>query len=234
APGVRYAVTTLGKYAVGAVAILLATQALAVDWSQFGWIAAALSVGLGFGLQEIVANFVCGIIVLFERPIRVGDIVTVGEVTGTVSRIRMRATTITNWERQEFVVPNKDFITGSLINWTLTSPLNRITLNVGVAYGTDTRLARRMLGEIAEEHPCVMEDPGPLVSFESFGDSTLNLCLRCYLPNMDNRMKTITELHEEVDRRFSEAGIEIAFPQQDLHVRTLPERWTEDRSPAES
>ena len=221
-PGVRYAVTTLCQYGVGAIAILLATQALAVDWSKFGWIAAALSVGLGFGLQEIVANFVCGIIVLFERPVRVGDVVTVGNVTGTVSRIRMRATTITNWERQEFVVPNKDFITGSLINWTLSSPLNRVTLNVGVAYGTDTVEARRILTEIAEAHPQVLEDPAPLINFETFGDSTLDMSVRCYLPNMDNRLRTITELNEEIDRRFKEAGIEIAFPQRDLHIRSMP------------
>lgn len=221
-PGVRYAVTTLCQYGVAAIAILLATQALAVDWSKFGWIAAALSVGLGFGLQEIVANFVCGIIVLFERPVRVGDVVTIGNVTGTVSRIQMRATTITNWERQEFVVPNKDFITGSLINWTLSSQLNRVTLNVGVAYGTDTVEARRILTEIAEAHPQVLEDPAPLINFESFGDSTLDLTVRCYLPNMDNRLRTITELNEEIDRRFKEAGIEIAFPQRDLHIRSMP------------
>ncbi|MGB1128786.1 MAG: mechanosensitive ion channel domain-containing protein [Haloferula sp.] len=222
-PGIRYAVATLCQYAVGALALFLITQALAVDWSKFGWIAAALSVGLGFGLQEIVANFVCGIIILFERPIRVGDVVTVGEVTGTVSRIRMRATTITNWERQEFVVPNKDFITGSLINWTLSNPINRITLQIGVAYGSDTQEARRIMTEVAEAHPAVMEDPGPLVNFETFGDSTLNLSMRCYLPTMDNRLRTVTELNEEIDRRFKEAGIEIAFPQQDLHIRSMPD-----------
>ncbi len=221
-PGTRYAVATLCQYVLGAIGIFLVTSALALDWSRFGWIAAALSVGLGFGLQEIVANFVCGIILLFERPIRVGDVVTVGEVTGTVSRIRMRATTITNWERQEFVVPNKDFVTGSLINWTLSSPLNRITIPVGVAYGSDTVRARQILGEIAADHPVVLEDPAPLISFEAFADSTLNLSLRCYLPDMDNRLKTITEIHEEIDRRFKEAGIEIAFPQRDLHIRTVP------------
>jgi len=220
-PGARYAVATLCQYAVGAVALLLVTRALAVDWSQLGWMAAALSVGLGFGLQEIVANFVCGIILLFERPMRVGDVVTIGEVTGTVSKIRMRATTITNWDRQEFVVPNKDFVTGSLINWTLSSPLNRVTLNVGVAYGTDTVEARRILAEIAAAHPAVLEDPGPQINFESFGDSTLDLSIRCYLPNMDNRMRTVTELNEEIDRRFGEAGIEIAFPQRDLHIRSM-------------
>lgn len=222
-PGTRYAVASLCQYAIAAIGIFWVTRELAIDWARFGWIAAALSVGLGFGLQEIVANFVCGIILLFERPIRVGDVVTVGEVTGKVSRIRMRATTITNWELQEFVVPNKEFITGSLINWTLSSTSNRVTVPVGVAYGSDTALARRILGEIVEAHPLILEDPSPLVTFEAFADSTLNLVLRFYLPNLENRLRIITEVHEEIDRRFKEAGIEIAFPQQDLHIRSVPE-----------
>ena len=220
-PGTRYAVAAICQYLVIALAALMAFQALDLDWAQFGWIAAALSVGLGFGLQEIVANFVCGIILLFERPIRVGDVVTVENVTGTVSRIRMRATTITNWDRQDFVVPNKSIVTGSLINWTLTNSVNRITIPVGVAYGSDTARSLSLLDEIARDHPLILDDPAPLISFEGFGDSTLDLVLRCYLPTMDNRLKTITELHSEIDRRFAEAGIEIAFPQRDLHLRSV-------------
>lgn len=232
-PGTRYALATLCQYFLAAVGVFFVTSALDLDWSRLSWIAAALSVGLGFGLQEIVANFVCGIILLFERPMRVGDVVTVGEVTGTVSRIRMRATTIVNWDRQEFVVPNKDFVTGSLINWTLSNPLNRVSVEVGVAYGTDTVEARRILAEIAEAHPVVLDDPAPLINFEAFADSTLNLSLRCYLPNMENRRKTVTELHEAIDRRFKEAGIEIAFPQRDLHVRTVPDELIHTRSARE-
>jgi len=220
-PGTRYALTTLVQYALIAIAIGAVFAVLELDWSRFGWIAAALSVGLGFGLQEIVANFVCGIILLFERPIRVGDIVTLGEVTGTVSRIRMRATTITNWDRQDFVVPNKDLVTGTFINWTLTGPLNRVSLPVGVAYGSDTVRAREIFAEIAAEHPVILDDPAPLISFDSFGDSTLDLVFRFYLPNLDNRLKIITEVHEEIDRRFKEEGIEIAFPQRDLHLRSV-------------
>lgn len=223
APGTRYAVSTLVQYAVAAIGILIVSYSLELDWSKLSWIAAALSVGLGFGLQEIVANFVCGIIILFERPIRVDDVVTVGNVTGKVSRIRMRATTITNWDRQEFVVPNKEFITGSLINWTLSSPLNRITIKVGVAYGSDTALARNILSEIAAAHPKVLEDPAPLITFDTFGDSTLDLSMRIYLANMDNRLVIVTEIHEEIDRRFKEAGLEIAFPQRDLHIRSVPD-----------
>ena len=193
---------------------------LQIDWARFGWIAAALSVGLGFGLQEVVANFVCGLILLFERPLRVGDVVTVESVTGTVTKIRMRATTITNWDRQEFIVPNKTLITSTLLNWTLSAPLNRIIIPVGVAYGSDTEKARRILLEVASDHPLILDDPLPMATFEQFADSSLNLTLRAFLPDIQDRMKTITELHTEIDRRFAEAEIEIAFPQQALHLKT--------------
>ena len=225
-PGSRYALSTLGQYALAATGVLILAGELELDWSRFGWIAAALSVGLGFGLQEIVANFVCGIILLFERPIRVGDVVTVGEVTGSVSQIRMRATTITNWDRQEFVVPNKEFITGSLINWTLSNKMNRFVIPVGVAYGTDTRKARQLMLDAARSHPHVLEDPEPVSVFNGFGDSTLDLELRCFLSSLECRVQTITELNEEIDRRFAQAGIEIAFPQRDLNLRTVPEGWS--------
>ncbi len=219
--GTRFAVAAIGQYLVIAIAVVVVFRILRIDGSQFSWIAAALSVGLGFGLQEIVANFVCGIILLFERPIRVGDVITVAHVTGTVTTIRMRATTITNWDRQEFVVPNKEFITGSIINWTLTNPINRVIIPVGVAYGSDTQKARDILLEVAGDHSRIMKEPAPVAAFEAFADSTLNLSLRCYLPDMDGRLRTITELHSSIDERFKEAGIEIAFPQQDLHLRSI-------------
>ena len=217
--GTRNAMTTLAKYVVASVGAIVLFRNLGVDWSQFGWIAAALSVGLGFGLQEVVANFISGIILLFERPIRVGDIVTIDGIDGVVSRIQIRATTITNWDRKEFVVPNKQFVTGTLMNWTLSNSINRIVIVVGVAYGTDTERALRLLSEVAEEHPLILEDPAPLVSFEEFGDSALRLVLRCYLPDLDNRLTTISDLHTVIDRRYREAGIEIAFPQLDVHLR---------------
>jgi potassium efflux system protein len=218
--GTRHAIYTLCQYGVIGVGMALLLGVLQVDWAKFGWIAAALSVGLGFGLQEVVANFVCGLILLFERPIRVGDVVTVEGVTGTVTRIHLRATTITNWDRQEFVVPNKTLITSTLLNWTLSAPLNRVVIPVGIAYGSDTDLARQILLEVAAAHPLILDDPPPMATFEQFADSSLNLTLRCFLPDMDNRLGTITELHSEIHKRFAEAGIEIAFPQQDLHLRS--------------
>jgi potassium efflux system protein len=193
---------------------------LDVDWTKFGWIAAGLSVGIGFGLQEVVANLVCGLMLLFESPIRMGDVVTVEGTTGTVTKIGIRATTITNWDRQECVVPNKNLITGTILNWTLTASVTRVTIPVGVAYGTDTEKARQILLDVAADHPRVVDDPAPMATFEAFADSSLTLCLLAYVPDVENRRRTITELHAEVDKRFATAGIEIAFPQQDLHLRT--------------
>jgi len=219
-PGTRLAITTLCQYGVTAVGLALFFAVLEVDWAQFGWIAAALSVGLGFGLQEVVANFVCGLILLFERPLRVGDIVTVEGMTGTVAKIHLRATTITNWDRQEFVVPNKTLITSSLLNWTLSSAINRLLIPVGVAYGADTGHAREIMLEVATEHPLVLDEPAPMATFEQFADSSLTLYLRAYLPDLEDRLNVITEIHTAIEQRFAEAGIEIAFPQQDLHLRS--------------
>jgi potassium efflux system protein len=220
AAGTRHAIATLVQYAVIAVGAAVVLGVIQVDWAKFGWIAAALSVGLGFGLQEVVANFVCGLILLFERPIRVGDIVTVEGMTGTVTRIQMRATTIINWDRQEFVVPNKTLITSTLLNWTLSTTVNRLVIPVGIAYGSDTALARRLLLEVAGEQPEILDDPEPMATFEQFADSSLNIVLRAFLPDMDNRLAVISALHTQIHQRFAEAGIEIAFPQLDLHVRS--------------
>ncbi|KPJ90908.1 MAG: potassium transporter, partial [Gammaproteobacteria bacterium SG8_11] len=175
---------------------------------------------IGFGLQEIVANFISGIIILFERPIRVGDVVTVGDTTGQVTRIRIRATTIRNWDKQELLVPNKEFITGRLLNWSLSDQLNRIVVNVGVAYGSDVALALKLLHEAATENPKIVSDPKPIVTFEGFGDNSLNLVLRCYLNTLDDRLENISALHQAVNRKFQDAGISISFPQRDLHLDT--------------
>jgi potassium efflux system protein len=219
-PGTRCAITSLCQYGVVAIGLVVLCNVLQVDWAKFGWMAAAVSVGLGFGLQEVVANFVCGLILLFERPIRVGDVVTLEGATGKVTKIHLRATTIVNWDREELVVPNKTLITSPLLNLTLSSPLNRIVLPVGVAYGSDTETARQILLDVAVEHPLVLDEPPPMAAFEQFADSSLNLVLRAFLPNRDNRISVITELHTEIDRRFAEAGIEIAFPQRDIHIRS--------------
>ena len=225
AAGSRYAIVSVVQYALVMIGAVFVFNVLGFSLAQFGWMMAALSVGLGFGLQEVVANFVSGVILLAERPIRVGDIVTVSDVSGIVTRIRIRATTITNWDRQELVVPNKEFITGRILNWTLSNTVNRIVITVGVAYGSDTDQARNLLLDVANKHSLIMKEPGPMATFEGFDDSTLRLVLRCYLPNLDNRLSVITELHTAIDQAYKDAGIEISFPQQDVHVRTSPPEW---------
>ncbi len=224
----RYAVITLSRYAIFAIGIISASATIGLRWSSVQWLVAALGVGLGFGLQEIFANFVSGVILLFEQPIRVGDIITIDGTTGTVQKIRIRATTIVNWDRQELIIPNRELITGKLLNWTLSDTTNRVVVNVGVAYGSDTRVACDLIRKVCEEHPNIMNEPGPIVTFEGFGDNTLNLVLRAYLETLDNRLGTVHELHEQIYLAFNAANIEIAFPQRDLHIRSLPEqvsRW---------
>jgi potassium-dependent mechanosensitive channel len=220
--GARNAVTTLSGYVIILVGLMMGTNAIGLRWENIQWLAAALTVGLGFGLQEIFANFVSGLILLFERPIRVGDIITLGDMDGTVSKIRIRATTITNWDRKELIVPNKELITGRLLNWTLSDQINRVVIEVGVAYGSNIVKVRRLMLRIAKEHPIVLKEPAPNVTFESFGDSALRFVLRCHLPNLENRLATIHDLNAAIHDRFKREGIEIAFPQLDLHVRSKP------------
>lgn len=215
--GSRFTIITLTRYTIVGTGIVAFFTILGGQWTQIQWLIAALGVGIGFGLQEIVANFISGLIILFERPIRVGDTVTVGDTSGVVTRIQIRATTITNWDRQELLVPNKEFITGRLLNWSLTDPVIRVVIPVGVAYGSDVTRAMQIMKEIAEQHDNVLEDPAPILAFENFGDNSLLLTLRAYLPSMENRLRTITELHTEINNRFNEAGIVIAFPQRDVH-----------------
>jgi len=221
--GARYAVTTLVRYLVVVIGISAMSGALGIGWGQIQWLVAALTFGLAFGLQEIFANFVSGVIILIERPIRVGDIVTVGETEGRVTRLRMRATTIQDWDRRELLVPNKELITGSVINWTLSDPVTRVVVPVGIAYGSDTALARDLLIAVAHENPHVLEDPAPSVLFRRFGESTLDFELRVFIENRDLWPALIDRLHTRIDDAFRAAGIEIAFPQRDVHIRSLVE-----------
>ncbi|ARU58088.1 mechanosensitive ion channel MscS [Oleiphilus messinensis] len=218
--GSLYALRTLTGYFIVAVGTLTSLSTLGASWSQIQWLAAALSVGIGFGLQEIVANFISGLIILFERPIRVGDVVTVGDTDGIVTRIQIRATTIRNWEQKELLVPNKEFITSRLLNWTLSDQTNRLLIPIGIAYGSDVRKAMSIIANIAEAHPLVLSDPAPLVTFESFGDNALMIYLRAYVNGLDHRLPTLSDLHLEIYEQCNDAKIVIAFPQRDVHLDT--------------
>ncbi|MBK7406322.1 MAG: mechanosensitive ion channel [Phycisphaerales bacterium] len=217
----RYAIYTVARYLIVIVGIVVISQALSVPWEKAQWLAAALTFGLAFGLQEIFANFVSGLIILFEQPIRLGDTVTVGGSSGTVTKIRMRATTITDWDRKELVIPNKTFITDQITNWTLSDPVCRVVVPVGIAYGSDTEQAQRLLLQLAKETPHALEDPPARALFLGFGDNTLNFELRVFIDSLENLITAKSELHFRIDRAFREAGLEIAFPQRDLHVRSI-------------
>lgn len=216
----RYAISSLTQYIIAIIGFVVIFRALGIEWSNIQWLVAALSVGLGFGLQEIVANFVSGIILLFEQPMRVGDIVTVDGVSGKVSKIRIRATTIINWDRQELVIPNKQIITGQFINWSLTDQVIRVKIDVGIAYGSDVTQALKLIKEAATEHPSVLNDPEPSVIFDSFGDNALQLSLRVFVDDLDNFLMIRSQLNSMINDKLNQAGIVIAFPQRDVHLDT--------------
>ncbi len=216
--GNRYTVTTLVNYSIIGVGLFSIFNILGADWARFQWLFAALGVGIGFGLQEIVANFISGIIILFERPIRVGDTVSVGGNDGIVTKIRIRATTILTFDRKELLVPNKEFITGQLLNWTFSDQSSRLTLPIGIAYGSDIPQAKALLLEAANENERVLNDPAANVVFVEFGDNTLNLHLRCYIDNIENRMRVTSAINESINEKFTKANISIAFPQRDIHL----------------
>jgi potassium efflux system protein len=225
-PGSRYAINTLLRYVVILIGTVVVLSIVGWQWSQIQWLVAALSVGLGFGLQEIVANFVSGLVILFERPVRVGDTVTVGQLTGTVSRVRIRATTITDWDRKEIIVPNKSFITEQVINWTLSDPITRIVIPVGISYGSDVQLAHRVMQGTLESMPLILDEPPPKVYFMGFGDSSLNFNLYLHSRELSDRLPLMHAVHEEILGALRKNGIEIPFPQRDLHLKSVSEKIT--------
>ncbi|UCD75660.1 MAG: mechanosensitive ion channel [Phycisphaerales bacterium] len=220
-PSGRYGIKTIVQYLIFVVGLILTFNAIGIGWSKVQWLIAAMTVGLGFGLQEIFANFVSGLIILFERPVRVGDTVTVSNTNGTVSRIRIRATTITDWDRKELIIPNKEFVTGQVVNWSLSDSILRVTIAVGIAYGSDTALARDLLLKVAQDHPKVLDDPPPKALFLGFGESSLDFELRVFIPSIDYMLQVKSDLNYEIDQAFRKAGVEIAFPQRDLHIRSV-------------
>ena len=217
--GVRFAATCLVRYAIFVVGVCLAFSQIRIGWNNVQWLVAAASVGLGFGLQEIFANFVSGIILLFERPMRVGDVVTVGDTTGTVSRIRFRATTIVDGDRKELIVPNKEFITGKLLNWTLSDRVNRFSVRVVVGGGNEPQKVRQLLLEIAQQHPVVLKEPAPSATLEDMNGG-MTFVLRAFLPTLDGRADAINDLYMNIHKRFEAEEIEMPRSAQDVFLHT--------------
>lgn len=217
--GTPYTITTIFTYLLIIIGASIAFASLGMSWSKLQWLFTALSVGLGFGMQEIFGNFVSGIIILFERPVRVGDMVTIGSFNGTVSKIRIRATTLIDNDRKEVIVPNKAFITERVVNWALTSSMTRLVISVGVAYGSDLELVKRLLLQAAEENEAVLKDPAPAAYFLTFGASTLDHELRVYVGQLSDRIRTIDALNRRIDELFMANNIEIAFNQLDIFIK---------------
>ncbi|TDQ56964.1 potassium efflux system protein [Mesocricetibacter intestinalis] len=217
--GTPYTVTTLLTYAIIAVGGAFAFATLGMSWSKLQWLFAALSVGLGFGMQEIFANFVSGIIILFERPVRIGDTITIGQFSGTVSKIRIRATTLVDFDGKEVIVPNKAFVTERLVNWALSSSTTRIVISIGVAYGSDLEKVKALLLQAAHENNKVLKDPAPSAYFLSFGASTLDHELRVYVDQISDRNPTIDILNRRINQLFAENDIDIAFNQLDVFIK---------------
>lgn len=219
AQGTAYAFTTMLNYVLIGVGTLTALSLMGMQWDKLQWLAAGLMVGIGFGLQEIVGNFVSGIIILFERPVRIGDTVTIGTFSGAVTKIRIRATTITDFDRKEVIIPNKALMTERLTNWSLTDTVTRVIVRVGIAYGSDLALTRRLLMQVAKENSRVLKEPEPLVYFLTFGPSTLDHELRVFVSELIDRNPAIDELNRRIDELFREHGIDIAFNQVEVRIK---------------
>ncbi len=218
--GTRYAVNAIASYTLLGSTLLIAIAQLGVDWSRLQWIVAALGVGLGFGLQEIVANFISGLIILFERPVRVGDTVTIGGISGTVSNIQIRATTLTDFDNREVVLPNKSIITEEVTNWTLHDAVTRIMLSIGVAYGSDIKQVRQLLVDCVESTEHVLDDPEPTVFFVNHGASSLDFEIRAFVATPAYRLPVTHDLNAAINRKLADHGIEIPFPQRVVHLST--------------
>jgi len=221
--GVRISIARLIHYGFVFLGFLLALVALGVQLRDVTIIAGALGVGIGFGLQGIVNNFVSGLILLFERPVKVGDYIQLGEQWAEIKRIGLRATVVETLDRSEIVVPNSELVSNQVTNWTLSSRMARLVIPVGVEYGSDVPLVMETLKEAAMSSSKVMRMPEPQVLFLSFGESSLDFELRVWVSNLDDRFTVKSQLHQEIDQRFRQAGIVIAFPQVDLHVRSVEE-----------
>ena len=234
--GARDALITLFGYLGFIIAVLLGLTQAGVDLGGLAIVSGALALGIGFGMQEIANNFVSGLILLFERPIRAGDFVTVGDVEGFVRSIRIRATEIETLDNQNVLVPNSELISGRVTNWVLRDTFGRLRIVVGVAYGSDIEKVREILEAIAHEHPEVITDgraPAPRALFMGFGDSSLDFELRVRISRIDRRFSVQSDVNFSIDQAFKEANITIPFPQRDLHLISLPEQQKPEALPKE-
>ena len=220
-PGIANSIDMVAGYVGIALAALLAVSYAGLDITNLAIVAGALSVGIGFGLQSIVNNFVSGLILLIERPIKVGDWIVLGDQQGNVRRISVRATEIETFDRASLIIPNSELITGRVLNWTHRNSMGRVILKVGVGYNSDPEQVMALLKACADAHPGVLAAPGPVVAFDSFGDSALQFSLRVYLADISQALGVQSDLRIAMLKALREAGIEIPFNQVDVNLRDL-------------
>lgn len=218
--GVRIAVGTILRYVVVLIGLFVILQTLGIDLSSVTILAGALGVGIGFGLQNVTNNFVSGLIILFERPIKVGDRIEVADITGDVTKISMRATTITTNDNISVIVPNSEFISSTVINWSHTDRDIRLNIPVGVSYNEDPEKVKNVLLEVVDANSGVLRNPKPDVLFDKYDDSSINFSLRVWTSEYINRPGVLkSQLYFEIFKRFRKEGIEIPFPQRDIHIK---------------
>ncbi|MDO6498432.1 miniconductance mechanosensitive channel MscM [Photobacterium sanguinicancri] len=218
-PGTGYALTSLTRYITIFVGIIVGSGLIGFDWSKMQWLVAALGVGLGFGLQEIFANFISGIIILFERPIRIGDTVTIRDLTGVIAKIQTRATTIVDWDRKEVIVPNKAFVTEQFVNWSLSDAITRVTLTINVKYMADSELVTQLLFDAAHECELVIDNPAPEVFFLGLSADCQNFEVRAYAAETGHRLSLTHDLHCRIKQKFIQHNIDIAHPQLEVAIK---------------
>ena len=218
--GLRYNFLRINHYLLMIIGVIISFQFIGIDLSGLAVIFGLLSVGIGFGLQNITSNFIAGLILLIERPIKIGDRVTVGETEGDVIDINIRSTTVRTLNNIAMIVPNSEFISSRVTNWSHEDTRIRLEIQVGVSYQSDLDIVLSSLQEVGREHPAVLKSPAPDVLFVSFGDSAWNMCLRVWLTEPKQYPQVASDLHCAIVRKFRKNQVEIPFPQRDLHLRS--------------
>lgn len=219
--GVPGTITSITKYIILSIGLLMALVSIGIDFNKFALLFGALGVGIGFGLQNLVNNFLSGIILIFEHPIQIGDIIKVGDVAGTVKKIGIRASIVKSFDGSEIVVPNGNLISTELTNWTLSDKNRRIDINVGVKYGSDVKKVKELLLKCANDNTRIIKEPEPIVIFQNFGNSSLDFTLRCWAENIDNWFYSQSELRFAINQIFEENDITIPFPQSDVYIKEM-------------
>lgn len=230
--GISEAIATIAQYFVVVVGFVIVLDSSGIDLSSLKIIAGALGVGIGFGLQNIVNNFVSGLIILFERPIKVGDRIEVGNVNGDVVKVSARATTVVTNDNISIIVPNSDFTSKSVTNWSHANKVVRFNYPVGVSYKSDPEQVKKALLEVAENHQGVLKNPMPDVLFDSYGDNSLNFILRVWTKEYIDRPGVLkSQLYYATFQKFKELDIEVPFPQRDIHLVSVPDEPIKFKGP---